>query len=162
MTVLRNLLVLLWALSLVGCGWQLRGHQDAYLPAQLAVITEHPFAPLTIALNQAMQERRVESDSQAELQLHLGAEVLDKRTVAVTRIGSTAQFEMRLSVPFRYWRPDEQRGSGTQTVRTTRVFDFAPSDTVAKREEERNLLQEMRRELALRILSMSPAPAGHE
>lgn len=162
MTGLRNLLVLLWCISLAGCGWQLRGSQDSYLPDQLAVITEHPFAPLTIALNQAMQERSIESDSNAALQLHLGHEVLDKRTVAVTRIGSAAQYEMRLSVPFRYWRPEEQRGPGTQTIHATRIFDFAPSDTVAKREEERTLLQEMRRELALRILHMGPAPARHE
>lgn len=143
--------VLLW-LVIAGCGWQLRGVGSYQGPTSLNLIPEDRFAPLTLALVDAMHRSEVSAQSDAPLTLYLGNEELQKRVVAVTSIGSPAQYEMSLSAEYRYQIRDDKTLSVPQTLSVERVFDFDPSATVAKSEEENTLLEEMRFELAQRIL----------
>lgn len=142
---------LLW-LVLAGCGWQLRGGGSYEGPKAINLAPEDRFAPLTLALVDAMHRSKVAATSDAPITLYLGDEELQKRVVAVTSIGSPAQYEMSLSATFRYQLHGDKTVAIPQVLSVERVFDFDPSATVAKSEEENTLLEEMRLELAQRIL----------
>jgi outer membrane lipopolysaccharide assembly protein LptE/RlpB len=149
-----GLRLLLSCLLLAGCGWHLRGTDSYRAPAELHLIPEERYSPLALAMREAMRLANVSDRAEAPLQLHLGPEELEKRVVAVTSIGSPAQYEMSMSTRFRY----HMAGNPVtlpQTLSVERVFDFDPSSTVAKREEENTLLSEMRRDLARRVLQQA-------
>lgn len=142
-------------LILAGCGWQLRGVGSYQGPTSLHLVPEDRFAPLTLALLDAMHRSDVTPAEDAPISLYLGNEELQKRVVAVTSIGSPVQYELSLSTDFRYQLTGEGTISTPQTLSVERVFDFDPSNTVAKSEEENTLLEEMRLELAQRILRLA-------
>lgn len=144
-------LVLCWLL-LAGCGWQLRGVGSYQGPATLQLIPADRFAPLTLALRDAMHRSGVTLRDEAAISLYLGEEELQRRVVAVTSIGSPVQYELSLATEFRYQMTGDSALSTPHTLSVERVFDFDPSNTVAKSEEENTLLEEMRLELAQRIL----------
>jgi LPS-assembly lipoprotein len=116
------------------------------------VVPADRFAPLTLALLDVMHRTAVTLKEDAPISLHLGDEDLQRRVVAVTSIGSPVQYELSLSADFRYQMVGEPTLTTPQTLSVERVFDFDPSNTVAKSEEENTLLEEMRIELAQRIL----------
>ena len=142
----------LLCLILAGCGWQLRGVGSYQGPSTLQLVPADRFAPLTLALLDAMHRSAIKLEADAPISLHLGNEDLQRRVVAVTAIGSPAQYELSLSAEFRYHVVGEQTVSLPQTLSVERVFDFDPSNTAAKSEEENTLLVEMRLDLAQRIL----------
>lgn len=158
----RPLLALTLALLVSACGWQLRGVQGYTGPSELTLVPAARYAPLTQAVEEAAARSRLTLTGTAQWQLHLGQEHLHKRTVAVTRIGSPSQYELSLSARFHYQPSPAHTGDEAPTLPVThslsveRVFDYDPSNTVAKREEENALLDEMRRELAQRILLQAP------
>lgn len=155
---MKRLILCLTALllaAILGCGWHLRGTGSYRGPTAIHLVPEDRFAPLTLAVIEAMRRRSVSNTEDALLHLYLGQEELQKRVVAVTSIGSPAQYEMSLSAQFRYQVPAEPLIIPSQTLSVERVFDFDPSSTVAKHEEENTLLEEMRRELAQRILQQA-------
>lgn len=143
-------------ISISACGWHLRGAQNQNAPENLRVIASDIYAPFILTLTEVMRLQSITNTNNAPLQLHIGKEALKKRTVAVTNIGSPSQYELSLSVDFHY-----QVANKTEilklpkSISVHRVFDFDPSNTVAKSEEENTLLAEMRRELAHRILQQA-------
>ncbi|WP_394203163.1 LPS-assembly lipoprotein LptE [Marinagarivorans algicola] len=161
LSFLFRLFVITVLLSTAACGWQLRGFNQGKLPAQLALKIDDPYAPLARQLQQTLVRRGVTVNPSAAVQLWLDKEVLSKRTVAVTSIGASAQYELQLKVAFSFSRQsDTQNAQLTpNTLITQRVFDFAPGSNLAKTEEEQTLLKEMRQELINRILAQSPTQA---
>lgn len=162
MAGLKRAFLLLILVGISACGWQLRGWTHESAISELNLVTRDRYAPLTLAVLETMQQQGISNKRDALPQLHLGTAVLRKRTVAVTSIGSPSQYELSLSVSFRYHSsPQDQPETLPRTVSVFRAFDFDPNNTVAKNEEENTLLEEMRRELALRILQLAPAPVDH-
>lgn len=155
--MLRWLITLGLAASLSACGWQLRGVASGAYPDQLQLASANRYAPLIASLSQAMRQRHIQSKDDAPLRLDVDAENLSKRTVAVTAIGSAAQYELTLSAPWRLY----QRSGQTQSLlregiaKSRRVFDFQPGNNLGKTEEETTLMAEMRREIALTILAQT-------
>ena len=157
----KRFCLLLGLLTLSSCGWQLRGWQNASAPGNLHLISNDRYAPLTLALLETMQQQGISQEAEAALQLSVSKEELRKRTVAVTSIGSPSQYELSMSVNYLYFKAGEAPDQLPRTLTVFRDFDYDPSNTVAKHEEENTLLEEMRRELALRILQLAPAEVDH-
>lgn len=155
--MLRWLLILGFTVSLGSCGWQLRGVSNGLYPTQLQLASPDRFAPLIASLGQVMGQRHIKSQDTAPLRLEVDPETLNKRTVAVTAIGSAAQYELTLSAPWRLY----ERSGQTQTLlregiaKSGRVFDFQPGNNLGKTEEENTLMAEMRREIAHSILAQT-------
>lgn len=153
----RLVITLGLVLGLSACGWQLRGVTSGHYPAQLQLASPDRYAPLIASLGRAMEQRQVASSDAAPLRLEVDPETLTKRTVAVTAIGSAAQYELTLSAPWRLY----QRAGQSQTLlregiaKSGRVFDFQPGNNLGKTEEETTLMAEMRRELANSILAQT-------
>ena len=167
-TAFCRLLILFALLTSSACGWQLRGFNQGELPKQLALKTDDPYAAIARQLQQTLVRRGVTVSPGAQVQLWLDKEALTKRTVAVTSIGASAQYELQLKVDFAFSVQGQgaQASSGTSThqgsaatpttLTAQRVFDFVPSSNLAKAEEEQTLIKEMRQELINRILAQSP------
>lgn len=153
----RWLIVFSLVAGLSACGWQLRGMNSGQYPAQLQLASPDRYAPLIASLGQAMGQRQVASADDAPLRLEVEPEQLSKRTVAVTAIGSAAQYELTLSAAWRLY----QRSGQTQALlregiaKSGRVFDFQPGNNLGKTEEETTLMAEMRREIAHSILAQT-------
>ncbi len=154
--ILRLALIALLATQL-SCGWHLRGGGNQNAPTEIHLSSQDPYSPIALTFKDTMQRRAINNSSSAHLSLNIGAETLKKRTVAVTNIGSPLQYELSLSVDYRYTSStDDHKPKLADSASVYRVFDFDPSNTVAKNEEENTLLTEMRRELAHRILRQAP------
>ena len=152
---LNALLASLLALCLNGCGWQLRGLDNSTLPQTLALNTSDAYAPIARQLQQTLVRRGVSLSASAPLQLYLGEEIRDKRTVAVTTLGAAAQYELHLRIDYAF----HQSGSEAKlpiTLSSQRVYDFVPGSNLAKLQEEQTLITEMRQELINRILKNIP------
>lgn len=162
MRISRGLLPLtVLCLSLCACGWQLRGLERGVRPQALNLVVENRFEPIVLAVRDIMRQNGIAISDTTPLQLHLGREELARRTVAVTPIGSASQYELTLSVAYRYHLQGEPTHLARK-VRVHRVFDFDPTNTVAKNEEENTLLEEMRREIAVRLLNQVPVEYGQD
>ena len=146
-------------MCLSACGWHLRGVGEAaddQLLSSIQLVSTSRFSRMTLAVVDALQKYGITETASANWQLELKEERLEKRTVAVNSIGSASQYELALQIDFVY-RDTKVTNAlpRLQTVSTQRVFDFDPSNTVAKAEEENQLIAEMRRELARRIVRAS-------
>ena len=157
--MLQRLILALFSLHLAACGWQLRGLDSGQFPNQLQLITRDPYAPLVASFTRAMQTRHIQSLDNAPLRLELSAETLTKRTVAVTSIGSAAQYELILSAQWRLYEQAQNKLTLLRegTAQSVRVFDFQTGNNLGKTEEENTLMEEMRREISSAILRNTQA-----
>ncbi len=155
-----RLIATLFVLLLSACGWHLRGLDRGERPEQLALVVENRFEPLVLTTQEVLQQNGIRIENDSPLELHIGREELKRRTVAVTSIGSPSQYELTLTVHYHYRSP-ALKPMVPRVISTKRAFDFDPSNTVAKKEEENTLLSEMRRELAIRLLDSVPSGVAH-
>jgi Rare lipoprotein B len=112
------------------------------------------------SLKKLLREKNIEISSQAPLSLIIEVEDFDKRPLAVTDTGVTAQYQLTLSVLYRYQanldNTSDEDITPSKKILSWRNYDFDAKLVVAKNQEEKALLEEMREELSLRILDTLP------
>ncbi len=145
---------------LTACGWQLRGvGTNAGYFAKSKAITgsaelDIDFAERNVELrsifNKILKQNKIDLADNAPTTLVIHNENLDRRPLAVTDTGVTAQYQLVLTISFSY--TGELLMEPTQ-VSTWRNYDFDPKLISAKSQEEQALMAEMREELAVRILA---------
>lgn len=145
------------------CGWQLRGTSPAAdgskaetveLPDQLRLVMWERNSKMAQTLSQILRSKNIQISDQAPTTLVVESEDVDKRPLAVTDTGVTAQYQLVLTVRYHY-----ESGSGpakqkteSRKVMSWRSYDFDAQLIVAKNQEEQALLAEMREELGYRML----------
>lgn len=145
-------------LLLSACGWQLRGvtgkakHQQ---PEQLHLIVQDGKTPLTKSIKQQMVRLKIADTAKAKLALIIDKEKVDRRPLAVSDTGVTAQYQLIYTVHYHYEDKASKFALPGRKVVSWRSYDFDPQLIVAKAQEELALLDEMREELAQRILGIS-------
>lgn len=154
--------------TLVGCGWQLQGMQVASSDnARQASGKQQPRAALssislrsksydakfTRSLTQMIKASGISLQHRAQLDIMLEQEKLDKSPLTTTRTGVAAQYQLLMEVSYRYRNNVTAQLSPIKQIRTRRKFDFNANLIFAKNEEEKLLREEMREELARRILA---------
>ena len=161
------LITCLCAFLLMACGWQLRGLNNKGLPSALSVSMKDRLAPFSLILIENLRNFSIELDNTAALKLTIGEETIEKRTVAVTNIGTAAQYEVRLTIHYLFTEPRTSPSQTTQTnssddviidmqrASAIRLFDFETGANLSKTREENLLLDEMRNEIALKIIQAS-------
>lgn len=164
---IRTVVVALCALATVSCGFHLRGSGGAMLPPSLAavrVVMAGPGVnePLAVAVRQAITQagaRVVESPGAPTLSLV--RESVDSQVASVrTATGKASEYTLRYAATFRL---DGPQPVAEQTVRLQRDYSFDPDRVLAKEQEERELLNNMRRDAAQQIvrrLARSVGPAA--
>lgn len=157
----RLLIVIAICLPLLcACGWQLRGvgANAGYFSkagvsaghAKLDIDSVDRNVELRSVFNKILKQTGIELAESAPVTLVIHEEKLERRPLAVTDTGVTAQYQLVLNIRFSY--------QGEVLVEPTLVtswrnYDFDPKMISAKSQEEQALITEMRQELAVRILA---------
>jgi LPS-assembly lipoprotein len=148
---------LLLCLTLVGCGFQLKGTGDSGASQTLAgveffLISSQPRGELTAAVaNQLRLEGAVISpESDGALRLRLGEERFQQRNLSLTAQARSAEVELTMTVALSLRREDRDL-IATTDAQVVRQFLNDPRNVVGKTEELRLLREEMRSDLAAQI-----------
>lgn len=138
-----------------GCGWHLRGSQGGALEIDtLYLSTDDSHNELVRELRQMLEARGInlaETPDQAPYQLTLSDIEQERRTAGVGSDALANAFELTWSASYRVTANDQSELANT-TTRTSRRYDYSPARAASASREEELLWNEMRRELARRIL----------
>jgi LPS-assembly lipoprotein len=156
--------VLLLAVLLAGCGFELRGNP------QLGIKT---LAVNSVGGSQVAAEMRrtlvtgpthVVTDAKgADAQLRVLQETRDKSVATITATGTVYEFELHLVVRYELTVPGREIPVIAPTEATAkRLITYSASAPIAKEAEEQLLFTEMQQELAGRILRHVASAARRE
>ncbi|MFA6179693.1 MAG: LPS assembly lipoprotein LptE [Candidatus Methylopumilus sp.] len=162
---LPRLYILLLALSLAACGFELRGIADLafhklYIQGPTLTISK----PLKKSL--AVNGVTIVNDPEnAELMLEMMSEGTEKRILSLSgKVGVVREFELLYHASFRIREPGSELWGQVQTVSGRRDFSYDDSEVLAKSFEEQRLYQDMRddavREIMRRLIVQKPKKAA--
>tara|TARA_R100000005_G_scaffold86226_1_gene55006 strand:+ start:1876 stop:2394 length:519 start_codon:yes stop_codon:yes gene_type:complete len=150
--------ILLLAVLLSACGFQLRGAASSTgLPAewrQLHLETGSPNSEFTRELRSRFSANGIEwvDRKEAAYILQLEPERFSQRNLSLTSEARAAEFELTLQTRFTVRAPDGTIAMESSEALVTKQMENDPSNVVGKAEEIRILQAEMRGELAQQIL----------
>jgi LPS-assembly lipoprotein len=154
---MKKLIIALITTTLVSaCGWHLRGSSGVPLDINSVFVTaEDSYGSLISSLKQSLASSQVKSAakaSDAQYTIVLSNETQDRRTVSVGNNAFAAEYELTLSVDYVIQDSDGNIISAKSTASSFRAYDFDRDAVVAKNEEERLILSEMRSNVVQQIL----------
>ncbi len=154
---LRFFLVALLSTCICACGWQLRGYEQhkaagAKKIERIHLRTSADNRLFQASLRRLFNDMSISLDPEAELKLVLGAEHTERRPLSYGSTGIPVQYQLIMTIKYAYANAGQQTPVDKKLV-ARRQYDFDTELVVAKNEEERQLLQEMREELAARIIA---------
>lgn len=141
---------------LSGCDWRLRGSgansftEEAIFLDVSSASGENPAVYREI-YSILMRRKALASRKQADVQLILGRQDINRRTISVNKNAIAAEFQLTLKVPFKILSKQGEvlRQS---TAMLTRSYTFNEQDIVGKHKEEELLKKEMVSDIAHQIL----------
>lgn len=142
-------------LALSGCGFHLRGAVS--LPAELSrtyIEGLSPYGEFSALLRRQLRANGidvVEDSAQSTATLRVRGPTGGKRVLAVDENGKVLEYELFTSVSFEVRGQDNALLLENQTINLTRDFIFDENDVLGKVEEERLLLEDMRKD-AVRLM----------
>ncbi|MFT4712581.1 MAG: LPS-assembly lipoprotein [Candidatus Azotimanducaceae bacterium] len=150
-----RLIGMLLLVSLVGCGFQLRGTGQAtsllesvYL--DLADKNSELARELTASLTQSGVE--FTTSGKAQVSIQLDRERFSRRSVSTTGQINVAEYELNLLVSFNVLDANGEVLIPHTRIQTERIYTFDSSSLVGSNEEEAVLHEEMRRDLVVQLL----------
>lgn len=172
---MKTLITALLATCLLSaCGWQLRGAMNMPLDIDnVYVAAQDTHGTLVHTLTRALESNNVavsDTASDSQYRILLSNEKQDRRTVSVGTDALASEYELSMSVDYVIQNRVGENLTEQTTASAFRAYDFDRNAVVAKNEEERLILNEMRSNLVqqilrrLRFVSQAPesAPAGAE
>ena len=152
----RPLLMIVLALALSACGFQLR---DALvLPPDLGpvkVVSVDSRSPLAESLAQALTRAGAvpaTSDTQEAAVLDLQAERWGDTPISVDALGRGQEFSLRYAVVFELRKADGTRLVPQQTIELSRDYIAIPTQSEGTEGEREILVRELRREMTASVL----------
>jgi len=146
--VLRLFIFLVMLLSLVGCGFHLRG------PVTLAPSMDYlylksadPYGLLARSLKQYLKLSGVhltQTAQSANMTLDLGREQITQQALSISGTQQTRQYNLILSVTFQILDPQGQVLLASQTVSESRTLPIQSNQILAGSTEANNLYNQMR------------------
>jgi len=160
--------LLLLAIGLGGCGWQLRGQGDAPQHIDSLHIGGRPMDDqLRRALERdldALGIPRTDKASEAQYSLVVLQQRSRRRTATLTGGARTSELELIEELEFTLLARDGTVVIPPATVRDDRVFEFNEDDVLATDDEAQLLRREMRANLVRQIIGylqrVGPRPVG--
>lgn len=147
-----NSLVLLLALTLAACGFQLRGAADLSFKT---LYIQGPKLSISRELQQSLKANGiqvVETAEGAELLLELVNEVNEKRILSLSGGGLVREYELNYIVNFRTREPANALWGPVQTVQVRRDFSYNDNALLGKLDEEAKLNVDMRKDAVREVL----------
>lgn len=160
----RLALLLLPAIVLGGCGFQLRGSYA--MPAFLTAVTvQVPRNSEELARELKLAFERVEVDAGGgDLVLEVTREVRTRQTATVDSRAKAAEYTLVYAVDWRLVGADGRALSPLQPLILRRSYQYDATNVVGKNIEEETLVQELRRDAARQIVrqlgALKPPAAG--
>lgn len=150
------LLAVLMSALLSACGFHLRGAVDVPESLRNVFVTgENPHSPIVMNLQRSMRASGVELSSSAQTApytVYISNEHEEKRSISVDQQAAAAEFQLRHYVSFELRDPQGSALVGPDQLISERVFLNDITNVVGKRDEERLIREEMRRQLAAQIM----------
>lgn len=158
--IFLSLVVCYLSLTLMGCGFHLRGAGSTTLPESLSrlrvVVQDSRLAndPLLLTVRNALQsDPKVVITTEADAPLlALFGERTDTQVLSVSASGRASGYTLKYELGYRV---TDARGASIvpdQTVRLLRDYTFDPVNILAKEQEEAELKRNMQREAIQHIL----------
>lgn len=148
---MRNLTLSLCCVTLVACGFDLRGANEFAFKS----IFVNGNTQITKALKKSLVANGVEvtSDaSTAEMELDLMKEESEKRILSLSGGGVVNEYELYYRVFYRVKSAKETLWSQPQTMEARRDFSYSDANLLAKQNEEKQLNLNMQRDVTQAIL----------
>ncbi len=150
------LATLLLGSLLVGCGFHLRGAVNVPESLRTVFVTgENPHSPIVMDVQRSMRASGVKltsSAAAAPYTVYISSESEEKRSISVDAQAAAAEFQLRHSINFELRDPKGNALVGPDQLIGERVFLNDITNVVGKRDEERLIREEMRRQLAAQIM----------
>lgn len=152
LAVTKGLLATAVLAMLPGCGFQLRSWDLSAAFASASVVATEEVT-VDEALTRALGYSGVEVlEKGGDVVLRLSEEREERRSAAVTAAGRAAEVELTLEVSFAVEDADGQELAPERNLRVARVQRIDVDNIVGSSEEEALLREEMRQELASRMV----------
>ena len=156
LAAIGGMLLALISLCIGGCGFQPRGVAEglntATLPSPLSISGIGRFSPLYRALERQLAIADIKIAPSAAAQLRIHDTSTDRRVLAVDSNNRAVEFELAESARFSFRGVDGRELLAQQDVRVLRIL-YRPEQGILGSDREAVLLREdMREELATRIL----------
>lgn len=155
-------LLLALAVTLVGCGFRLRGTYD--IPPALnrvAVVSSNPYGEITLLLKERLRSSDVTLaavDDQSAGEIQLVNEKLEERTLSLFETGQVAEYELLYRLNVRIRSADGEPLE--QEIRVQRQYQDDPNQGLAKSREKELLLAEMRDAAADQVIRLLATYTG--
>jgi LPS-assembly lipoprotein len=163
---LNHLLVVIFALMLAACGFQMRGMADLAfhnLYIQGSKLSISKSLRKTLEVNGVTI---VTNPEKAELMLELMSESTEKKILSLSGGGLVREYEIFYRVNFRLRDPSNELWGPMQTIEGRRDYSYDDTQLLAKQSEEGRLYDDMRadavRELLRRLIVQKPKAAVSE
>lgn len=156
--------VLMLALLLAGCGFELRGNPQLGIRTLAVNSVGGSQVAAEMRRTLATGPTRVVTDAKgADAQLRVLQETRDKSVATITATGTVYEFELHLVVRYELTVPGREIPVIAPTEATAkRLITYSASAPIAKEAEEQLLFTEMQQELAGRILRHVASAAKRE
>ena len=152
-TPLRTLAAALLALSMAGCGFQLRGtaslpFETLYIPGATGGV------PLDLKRNvqAGTRTRVVDEAGKAQAQIQITETTYQRNILAMSAAGRVRELQLLYRVGFRVHDGKGGEFLAPTTVQITRDLSYSDSDVLAKEAEEANIFREMQFDIVQQIL----------
>lgn len=148
---MRNLAISLCCVSLVACGFHLRGANEfAFKSIFVSGNTQ-----ITKAIKKSLVANGVEvtnDASSAEMEIDLMKEESEKRILSLSGGGVVNEYELYYRVFYRFKSSKEPLWSQPQTMEARRDFSYSDANLLAKQNEEKQLNLNMQKDVTQAIL----------
>ncbi len=133
-------------------GWHLRG-SDSDVDVQQKIYLEGESGQVYTRLQRALEKKAALTDiASANIQLVLGKEYSDRRTITIDNNANTRQYQLTLAVTYELLDNTGKPLTEKTTAEITRYYTFNQNAINTSDKEEQSLRRDMVRQLARQIL----------
>ena len=153
--LLAWLMVVPALLLVAGCGFHLRGVQPGAAGLVVYLDSKTPFGEFEQVLADSIRQADMQISDGADgaaMIVQLRSERLTRRVQTVNTTGRASDYELILSLEYALATPAAITDSDTRKLDSRREYNFDSAELLGKAEEEALLVQEMRRDIAARLL----------
>jgi len=141
--------------GLAACGWHLRGLEAINLPFEaLYLNSDIRDSALVTAVEKSLENQNIQLSDTAEgiYRLNLENYREERRVLTTDNRGRASDYELTSRVDMSLDKGEEQLLIPMETLTLTRSYNFDPDNVASANQEESLIRQEMKEELARRIL----------
>jgi len=152
-----RIILLLLALSLSACGFQLRGHnlQGSSFPFSSVYLKSAVPTPFVADLQNSLELYKIkltDTAAEADLTLEVVSEASDKQILAISGSAQVREFQLRYRVSLRAYDKQMQDWLPADEISLQRNLTYDDAQILAKEQEEALLYRDMRSDAVQQVM----------